>query len=102
MVALRKQRSIQALTAEYDPIADVLYVTLGEPQAAEGDGRPRGVAFDYTLRGGVPCGATVTGFKRYGWDQDMGGLARVIAEHLRLSAGEIARAIVVGIGREGR
>ena len=83
----------QHIAASYDRPVDVLHVTVGRPQAYEGDGFPRGVEIDYSLKTGKPCGAKVIGFQRNGWHERINELARFMAKHLPVEDKDILNAV---------
>ena len=90
MVAAKKYRSVtQDLTADYDRRADVLYVLVGAPVEAEGDGRPDGIELNFTVADDTPCGVTVIGFKRYGWPDRLAALADLTAKHLSVQPSSV-------------
>lgn len=78
--------------ANYDHSVDVLYLLLDSCVPADGDGRPEGVELDYD-ENGFPCGVTVIGYRRNGWEHRAGDLARIAGEHLsaRLPEAEVTR-----------
>jgi len=99
MAAVKKRRSVTPrVKAAYDRMADVLYITLGDPVAAEGDGRLGGIELDYALNDGSPAGATVIGYFRNRWPEKADELVRVIAEHLSVPSGELAAAVKAATG----
>ncbi len=73
-----------ALKADYDRIADVLYVALGPSVPDEGEDAPRGIILRYALHADRrPTGAAVVGVAPHDqWDRDLDQLARVVVEHL--------------------
>lgn len=83
----------QPIAAIYDRPVDVLHVTVGRPQAYEGDGFPYGVEIDYSVETGQPCGAKVIGFQRNGWHERMPELAHFMAKHLPANDRDILDAV---------
>lgn len=95
--ALAKREKEPTLSAAYDSTADVLYVALGEPIAAEGtlvDGVIYRYASGHKER---PCGATVIGYLEDHWDSKLNDLAQLIARHLRVHPEDVTRAIRIGV-----
>jgi Protein of unknown function (DUF2283) len=89
-----KLKPRQQVTADYDRLVDVLYVTLGTPEGpVEGDGLPGGVELDYLPSDGSPCGVTVIGFRRNGWHEKLEALAEIIAHHLDTHRGPLVETI---------
>jgi hypothetical protein len=78
--------------ADYDAENDVLYLHVGEPQAAEGEETPEGHVLRYAP--GTPriVGLTVLGAQRI-LDRD-GELRVTIPEAARATAGDLAPALV--------
>jgi hypothetical protein len=78
----------------YDRAGDVLYVALGEPRPAEGEDRPNGIVLRYAMEDESPCGVTVIGYKRNGWQKKIARLSEIISAHLSIEPKEIASAII--------
>lgn len=76
------------LAASYDQAVDVLYVVLGSPKELEGDGLPGGIELDYAFDGS-PCGVTVMGFRRNGWNEKRNELLKVISRHLGIGTATV-------------
>jgi hypothetical protein len=85
------------LSAAYDSDADVLYVVLGEPVAAEGT-LVDGVIYRYASgHKDRPCGATVIGYREDHWESKLSDLAQLIGRHLRVHPEDITRVIRTGV-----
>jgi uncharacterized protein YuzE len=82
MVASQMINEQTKMTADYDSLADVLYVMLNAPEQVEGDGKADGIELDYSMKSGKPCGVTVIGYKQYGWHGKVEKLAKIVGEHL--------------------
>jgi hypothetical protein len=89
--ALNRRRS--KVAARYDRGVDVLYVTLGDAVACEGDGRAGGIELDFAIEGGTPCGLTVIGFRRNGWSDNLDRLIGLAADHLNVPIETVKEAI---------
>lgn len=88
-----------ALKADYDRIADVLYIALGPSVPDEGEDVPRGIILRYALHADRrPTGATVVGVVHNQWDCDLDQLARVLAKHLDAPFRDIRAAIKSALG----
>lgn len=84
--------------AEYDRAVDVLHLMRGGPPVpVEGDGLPNGIELVYSADDGAPCGVTVLGFRRHGWNRDPGALAQIAADHLGLSRRAALKAIAAAV-----
>lgn len=81
------------MTADYDSVADVLYVMVNPPESVEGDGLPEGVELDYSIQSGEPCGVTVIGYNLYGWANRTDKLAKIVADHLAIQPSLISSKI---------
>lgn len=93
MAPVMTEKPQSPIRADYDLRADVLYVTLGPPIECEGDGLDKGIELDYSVSDGKPCGTTVIGFRRNGWQRNMPELARVISQHVHIPEPVISAAI---------
>lgn len=91
----------QKLRASYDELADVLYISLGEPVPSEGDGVPNGIELDFTLDSGIPCGATVIGFRQYEWHNYLEQLGAIIARHLGMRGLDVESAVQSAVRATG-
>lgn len=67
--------------------------TKGERVPAEGEGSSGGVELDYTLADGLPCGATVIGYRRNGWSERVEELAGIAGKHLAINPRRLAGVI---------
>jgi hypothetical protein len=65
------------VTADYDRDADVMYVALGSPVS--------------------PSGATIIGFSRHRWDEDLCSLSHLIGRHLKVDAANARLALDTAI-----
>lgn len=90
-----------ALTANYDPIVDVLHVVRGAAVPAEGDGSVDGLELTYSLHDGTPCGATVIGFRRNGWQERTDELVAMVAIHVGSSSHELTPVIRSALATSG-
>jgi uncharacterized protein YuzE len=72
------------MTADYDSVADVLYVMINRPESVEGDEQPEGIELDYSVKNGMPCGVTVIGYNLYGWAGKTDKLAKIVGDHLAI------------------
>jgi hypothetical protein len=72
---------------------DVVHITIGDPEPYEGDGRPGGIEFDYSLEDDRPVGAKVIGFKRHGWLGRLDELSAILGGHLQLPPAMIHDAV---------
>jgi len=81
MAAVRKHLAMK-LSVDYDRDGDVLYVAIGKPRPAEGEDRHGGVVYRYAMDDNAPCGVTIVGFRRNGWHEKLGDLAKVVADQL--------------------
>jgi|SRR5713226_6594826 len=70
------------LSIDYGRDDDVLYITVGKPRLAEGEDGPNGIVYRYATDDNAACGVTIIGFRRNGWHENLGELARLIAGHL--------------------
>ena len=94
MVAtLTSNPSQPVLRGSYDRQVDVLHLGLGDPVEVEGDGLPNGVELDFSLEENRPCGVTIIGFSRNGWNANVRGLAAIVADHLGLDTAYVLRRI---------
>jgi hypothetical protein len=89
MAAVRKHRGVK-VSVDYDRDVDVLYVAIGKPRPAEGEDRPRGVVYRYAMDDDAPCGVTIVGFRRNGWHEKLGELARFVAAQLGAEPEQVA------------
>ncbi len=89
------------MTVEYDQPVDVLMVVMGDRMPVEGDGRDGGIELDYSIETGLPCGAKVIGYKKYGWPAHMDALANILAEHLGVSHNYLVEAIESCVAKRG-
>lgn len=80
MAALNRRN--RHLTADYDRMADVLYITIQPAIADEGEDGPHGVILRYGMANNTPTGATIVGFGRNRWSERVDALARIVAAHL--------------------
>jgi hypothetical protein len=98
MVAAVQHRTA-SLTADYDRVADVLYVSVGEPRPGFGDDGPDDIILRYDRDDHHPPGVTVPGFQENGWAGRKQALAAIIAHHVGVVEAEaqdiIASAIVL-------
>ena len=72
------------VAADFDPGADVLYVTYGKPVPGYGDEGPEDIILRYAERDETPIGATIIGYRAMGWPQRKPRLAKVIGGHLHI------------------
>ena len=86
------------VSADYDRDADVLYVFLGKPVAAESE-MVNGLLLRYAESDDSPCGVTVVGYKSNHWDAKINELAQTIASHLSVKPSEVIDA-VNAVGRQ--
>src|SRR5690349_10403979 len=94
MGALRKPRAaLLGVTADFDPSADVLYLTLGSPRPDEVADQIDDILLRVDLVDDQPSGVTVLGYRADGWPQRSEQLAAIVAAHLGTDAGSILRAI---------
>jgi uncharacterized protein YuzE len=77
--------------AGYDADSDVLYLHLGEPQAAEGEETPEGHVLRYAPGTQTIIGMTILGARRL-LDRD-GNLTVTIQEPIAASADDLAPAL---------
>src|SRR5260370_39842609 len=70
------------LSVDYGRDDDVLYITVGKPRSAEGEDGPSGIVYRHATDDNAACGVTIIGFRRNGWHENLGELARLIAGHL--------------------
>lgn len=84
------------LTVGYDPAVDVLYVTLYEAPC-DGEGIPGGLELDYSALDGRPCGITVFGYNRNGWNESLKGLIEIGSKHLDVDATVLAQRIISAV-----
>ena len=98
--AARKMRDAPSLTIDYDQPVDVLMVVAGDRVPVEGNGLPGGVELDYSIESGLPCGAKVIGFRKYGWADHIPCLSAVIAVHLGIDTDYVTAAIESRMSRE--
>jgi uncharacterized protein YuzE len=77
--------------ADYDADSDVLYLHVGEPQAAEGEETPEGHVLRYAPGTQSIIGLTVVGARRL-LDRD-GNLTVTIPEPIEASADDLAPAL---------
>jgi hypothetical protein len=85
---------IGSLNVVYDRPVDVLHIVVGEPLAYEGDGLSGGIELDYSIDNGIPCGAKVIGFKKYGWPSRLRELAEFLSKHLSVDPAILTRDII--------
>jgi hypothetical protein len=96
MAAIDKHSTASAqLTADYDQDADVLYVLVGEPRAAEGEDLPGGIVRRYALDDAAPCGVTVIGYHRNRWNRKPRELAKIVAAHLDVDVEQVRSLVAV-------
>jgi hypothetical protein len=96
MAAIDKHATASAqMTADYDQDADVLYVLVGEPRAAEGEDLPGGIIRRYALDDATPCGVTVVGYHRNHWNRKPRELAKIVAEHLGADVEQVRSLVAV-------
>ncbi len=81
MAAVRKHLAAK-VSVDYDRDVDVLYVAIGKPCRAEGEDGPGGVVYRYAMDDNAPCGVTIVGFRRNGWPEKLGELAKLVADQL--------------------
>ena len=81
--------------ADYDPDADVLYLSLGRPVPSESEDDESGVALRWSLSTGAPSGATVVGYSEYHWPTQLDRLTKIISKHLHVSARDAFSAIEI-------
>src|SRR5437870_2485014 len=94
MATLGKYRPKAAqMTGDYDHDADVLYIVIGEPRAAEGEDLPGGIVRRYALDDSSPCGVTIIGYDRNQWHKKPRELAKLIADHLSGDIDQIERLV---------
>ncbi|PPQ30422.1 hypothetical protein [Rhodopila globiformis] len=72
------------LQASYGQLSDVLYVSLGSPVPSEADGEPDGIELAFAVSDGAPCGASVIGYRLYGWDSRLQQLSARTGAHLKV------------------
>jgi hypothetical protein len=94
MATLTKYKRL-AIEADYDRHADVLYISLGKPRPDEGEDKPHGVVFRFSIEDGAPSGATVVGYRRNEWDKAVQNLSATIANHLSVSSEDLMTAIIL-------
>ena len=82
MVAISSNRDTVMLRASYDGEVDVLHLASGVPADVEGDDLPGGIELDYSVADGHPCGVTIIGYVRNGWDRKVTELSGIVARHL--------------------
>jgi hypothetical protein len=92
MAPLNRQKAAP-LSAGYDRVADVLYVTLGSAIPDVGEDAPRGIILRYSMANDQPTGATVVGLFHNHWDREIDGLAKRLGDHLKASPSDIGEAI---------
>lgn len=89
------------LKITYDRPVDVLHIRNGKGGLFEASDLERGVELDFSLEDGLPCGATIIGFERNHWREEIDKLASLIASHLSIMPEVLACLITqkVGMGR---
>lgn len=93
MATLTRDRAyFPAVSADYDPDADVLYISLGEPVPAEGK-YVNGVIYRYSMKDGTPCGVTVVSYLSEKWNSKIEELAKLVAEYLPTTKEDVIRTI---------
>jgi hypothetical protein len=92
--------SSSSIAASYDRPVDVLYLVL-DAVPCEGEGVPGGIELDYAEADGAPCGVTVFGFHRNGWDKNLQDLAAIAARHLQFDTARVRTAILAATGLGG-
>jgi hypothetical protein len=85
------------VTADYDRDADVMYVALGSPVPSEVEDHPRGVVLRFAQSDNSPSGATIIGFYRHRWDEDLRNLSELIGRHLKVDAANVRLALDTAI-----
>lgn len=93
MVAVRDKIASLPPMVDYDYPADVLYVSLGHPQASEGEDHPRGIVLRFAVKDNFPSGVTVVGFRSNKWNRDLINLSRLIGAHLGIDPAGVMSAI---------
>jgi hypothetical protein len=86
--------------ADYDPLADVLHVSVDPVRPDFGEDRPRGVILRFAAKDNRPSGATVVGLAHNGWSDDVGSLGEIIAEHLGYRPGDVVASIEEAVARD--
>jgi hypothetical protein len=81
------------LAADFDPSADVLYVSLGSPRPDEVADQIDDILLRVGLDDDQPSGVTVLGYRADGWPQRSGQLAAIAASHLGTDTVSILKAI---------
>ncbi len=77
----------------YDKPVDVLHLRSGSAGLFEADDLDRGVELDFSIFDGQPCGATVIGFFKNQWDDDILALAQLVSKHLSVPAKVLSKQI---------
>jgi hypothetical protein len=85
------------LQASYDQLSDVLYVSLGAPVPNEAEGEPDGIELAFAVSDGAPCGASVIGYRLYGWDSRLDQLGARISSHLKVDPISIETAVQAAV-----
>lgn len=93
MVSAVTKRIHPVVEADYDRLADVLYLSLGPPKPDEGENTGQGVVLRFSMDDNSPSGVTVIHFKRLRWPDKIGVLSDIIAKHLRVSERNIKEVI---------
>lgn len=74
----------------YDELADVLYVTIGEPESSTTEDDDMGRLWRYSKRTGKPSGVTILGFHEGDWPSDIERLVAEISERLNVPRSAIS------------
>jgi uncharacterized protein YuzE len=76
--------------ASYDELADVLYVSIGDPESCTTEDDEKGLLWRYSKRTGKPSGVTILGFHEGDWPSDIERLVAEISERLNVPRSEIS------------
>lgn len=90
MLAFTKQAVHGELIADYDDIADALYVSLGDARPSEGRSVGNGIVVRYPLNDPENAsGVVIRHFVTNGWTSDLAKLATLIADLLSVDLGQV-------------
>jgi hypothetical protein len=81
------------IVGDYDAASDVFYLSAGPAVASDSEDDPSGIILRWSLESGEPSGATIVGFRRYGWRQRLPQLLAVVRGHLHAPEHEMRAAI---------
>jgi hypothetical protein len=82
------QQPMPSLTVDFDPDADVLYVSLGNPVPSYSDEEPDGILLNRAYSGNNPSGVTAICFLAH-WRHRRPQFYRLVAEYLGLPASSV-------------